>query len=322
MVQIGFDIGGSKIAAGVVDEENKILARREIPFPLGASYQSVVITMAAIVKELLKATNNPESELESIGLSIPGEIDDIAGTIVHAYNLQFHNVPIRKEMEEYFEKVPVFIANDANAAALAELYAGAFRGCRTAVLLTLGTGIGGGIILDGKLFNGGMNHGVELGHMTLQYNGLLCTCGNRGCVETICTATWLIAQGRQALKEHPDCLIAKKAKGLPENINAKLVIDCAREEDAVAKDIFDRYVDQLSSAIASCTVMLDPEVIALGGGVSHAGEFLLAPVRKLVEQKSFFHFPYKVVQAEHGNDSGIIGAAMLVHNAKKGIEKT
>ena len=319
MVQIGFDIGGSKIAAGVVNEEHRILARREIPFPTGASYQAVVVTMAAMIKDLLKTAEIPEEQMESIGISVPGEIDDQTGTIVHAYNLQFHNVPICKEMEEYYKNIPVYIANDANAAALAELYAGAFRGYRTAVLLTIGTGIGGGIILDGKLFNGGLNHGVEIGHMTFQYNGPLCTCGNRGCMETLCSATWIIGEGRKAAAEYPDGMIAGKAAGLPENVNAKMVIDCAREGDPVARDIFDRYVDQLSSAIASCTVMLDPEVIALGGGVSHAGEFLLDPVRKLVEQKSFFHFPYKIVQAEYGNDSGIIGAAMLVHNAKKEI---
>jgi glucokinase len=161
--------------------------------------------------------------------------------------------------------------------------------------LTLGTGVGGGLILGGKMFNGGLGHGVELGHMCLQFGGPLCTCGNLGCVETLCNAPWLIRQSSQAT-------------------DAKMVIDAAKEGDVAAKNIFDRYVDQLSSAIVSCTNLLDPEVVALGGGVSLAGEFLFAPLREQVLRKSFFHHPYKIVPATLGNDAGIIGAAMLAIN--------
>ncbi len=316
MVQIGFDIGGTKIAAGAVNEQNKIIARREVPFPTGTSYKLIAELMAAMCEELLKTAKLPFSELQSIGISIPGDIDEASGMIINAHNLQFHNVPIRKAMEEYYGDVPIFVANDANAAALAELYAGAFRGCKTAVLLTLGTGVGGGVILDGKIFNGGQGHGVELGHMMLEQNGPLCSCGNKGCVETLCAATWIIQQGRKAIIEYPLSLIYSRADGDMEKINARLVIDCAREGDAVAKDIFDRYVDQLSSAIVSCANLLDPEVIALGGGVSGAGEFLLKPLREKVKEKSYFDFPYKIVAAELGTNAGIIGAAMLIHNVK------
>ena len=314
MVQIGFDVGGSKIAAGVVNDRHKILARKEIPFPTGTSYKIVAEIMAVMGEELLKSAKLDLSSLQSIGISVPGDIDEAGGTVLNAHNLQFHNVPLQKEMKDYFKEIPVFLSNDANAAALAELYAGAFRGVKTAVLLTLGTGVGGGLILDGKLFNGGQGHGVELGHMMLSHNGSICSCGNKGCVETLCSASWLIREGRKAVIEYPNSLIFLKAEGSIEKINARLVIDCARDGDAVALDIFTRYVDQLSSAIASCANLLDPEVIALGGGVSRAGEFLFAPLRKQVEEKSYFHVPYRIVPAELGNDAGIIGAAMLINN--------
>jgi len=315
MVQIGFDIGGSKIAAGAVNDENRIIARREVPFPTGTSYKFIVEVMASMKEELLRASKTPEQELSSIGVSIPGNLDEASGTIINAHNLQFHNVPIRKAVNEHFRDVPVFIENDANAAALAELYAGALRGTKTGILLTLGTGVGGGIILDGKLFNGGMGHGVELGHMMLMQYGPVCSCGNKGCVETLSSASWIVKEGRKSIIEYPQSLIFSRADGDMEKITARMVIDCAREGDAVAKDIFDHYLDHLSSAIVSCANLLDPEVIALGGGVSRAGEFLFAPLRERVQKKSFFHFPYKIVPAELGTDAGIVGAAMLARNA-------
>lgn len=301
MIQIGFDVGGSHIAAGVVNEDKQIIARREIPFLPDLPYQTTVEKMADMVRSLCDELSIEPTQLASIGLSVPGSIDPSTGEVIHAHNLQFHSVPIVSEMKTHFPSLPIFLANDANAAALAELHAGAFRGCQTAVLLTLGTGVGGGVILGGKMFNGGLGHGVELGHMCLDLNGPLCTCGNRGCIETLCTATWLIQQGRELM-------------GDQEKMTAKVVIDAAKEGDARGQEIFDRYVDQLSSALVSIANLLDPEVIALGGGVSLAGDFLFEPLREQVRQKSFFHFSHKVVPAELGNDAGIIGAAMLARN--------
>ena len=280
MIQIGFDVGGSHIGAGLVDDQKTILCRKEIPFPTGESYSIVVGRMADLAKELCQEQQIAPETLASIGISVPGDISRDGGTIINAHNLQFHNVPMREEMQRYFPDVPVFVANDANSAALAELHAGAFRGCETAVLLTLGTGVGGGIILNGRMFNGGLGHGVELGHMCLDHNGPICTCGNRGCVETLCTATWVIQQGRKSIIEYPLSMIHTQAEGDLDRVTAKMVFDCAKAGDAIARDIFLRYVDQLSSAIVSIAVLLDPQVIALGGGISLAGDFLFAPLRE------------------------------------------
>lgn len=314
MYQIGFDIGGTNLKVGVVNDNMELVASRNVAFPKGETYEKIAALMAEQVIDLAKEITIPATEFKSIGIATAGSIDASGTIIIHAHNLGFHGVPMVDEMHKHFPEIPVFLANDADAAALAELHVGAFRGKKTAVLLTLGTGVGGGIILGGKMFKGGMGHGNELGHMIIQHGGPICTCGNKGCIETLCTATWLIQQGRKVIVEHPVSLIHEKAEGDMNNVTAKIVIDSAREGDTIAKDIFHTYVDSLSAAITSVVVLLDPEVIALGGGVSLAGDFLFQPVRELVKQKSFFKMYHEIVPAQLGNTAGIIGAALLAKN--------
>lgn len=263
---------------------------------------------------MLKKGGFTTGQVGSIGLAVPGSIEEAKGTIAHAYNLDFHDVPAVEEMEKTFPETPIYLANDANAAALGELCCGVFRGYRTAVLLTIGTGVGGGVICEGKMFNGGQNHGVELGHMMLKYGGIRCSCGNYGCVESYCTATWLIEEGKKLIEEKKDSLVASRAEGNPSNVDAKLVIDAARDGDLHAQEIFETFVDNLSAAITSINAILDPEIIAIGGGVSGAGDILFKPLREKVEEKSFFEVDYKIVPAFLGNDAGIVGAAMLYKN--------
>lgn len=289
MIQIGFDIGGTNIKAGVVDDQSNVLAENTRLFPRGENHEAVLETMEKMVFELLSLVKSKYEEISSIGVAVPGTLDTNNETVLHAYNLGFHNLPLKALLEEKFPGVPVFLANDANAAALGELYKGAFVGCKTAVLFTLGTGVGGGLILGGKLFNGGMGHGIELGHVRLIHDGPLCTCGNRGCLETVCSAKFFENQG----------------------LTAKGVIDKAKAGDKPSLEIFNEYLGYLSDAIVSVSMLLDPEVIALGGGISQAGDFLFEPLRKLVEEKSFFKFPHKTVPTELGNKAGLVGAAML-----------
>ena len=315
MYQIGVDIGGTNIKIGLVDDALEIVERRSIRFPHDGP-QSVADKLAEAIREVLTAAQVPETVLQSIGIVVPGSIDPTGEIVINAYNLGFHDVPFKKLMEAHFPNVPVLMANDANGAALAELYAGAFRGCKTAVLFTLGTGLGGGIILNGHMFNGGMNQGVELGHMYLVNGGEHCTCGNDGCMEAYCAASALARDGQRAMKKHPESLIAARASGDPENVDAKLVIDCAKEGDETAKAVFDQYIDSLSSACASIYNLLDPEVIAIGGGVCGAGEFLFAPLREKTTGKCFYKTHGKLVPAELGNDAGMIGAAMLHKDAQ------
>lgn len=313
---MGFDVGGTNIKVGVVNQNMEIVASRRTPFPTGEHYKKVADIMAGLVRDMANELKVSVSEFQSIGIAVPGSLDPECKKILNAYNLHFHNVPMKQVFEQRFPEIPVFLGNDANVAALAELHCGAFRGCKTAVLLTLGTGVGGGLILNGKMFNGGTGHGVELGHMALMQGGDPCTCGNRGCVESYCAASWLVRQGRKAVIEYPLSLIHKRAKGDMKRVTAKLVVDCAKSGDFIAKEIFNRYLDYLSSAIVSLCVLLGPEIIALGGGVSLAGEFLYRPLRKLVNDKCFFQGKNQIVPAQLGNDAGILGASMLRWNAE------
>jgi len=300
MFQIGFDIGGTNIAAGVVDDSLNILAKADIPFPKGCTCESLSLLLKNIADMFIRENVNL-SELDSIGVAVPGSIDPTREHVINAHNLGLHNAPLRACVQTHFQNTPVLLVNDADAAALAELYKGAFVGAKTAVLLTLGTGVGGGIILNGRLFTGGRGNGVELGHSILQHGGNKCTCGNNGCIETLCSASRLAREGRCAFNE--------------DTVTARVVIDAAKAGDAAAKKIFADYVDALGSAVASIINMLDPEIIALGGGVSHAGNFLFDALRQNVSGKSFFSEYADIVPAQMGNDAGIIGAAMLKRNA-------
>ena len=314
MIHAGFDIGGTNIKAGLVDDQGRITVKRNVPFPK-EEYHSCIAVMERLIADMLTEAGLGRSAIADIGIAVPGSIDPSGSVVLNAYNLGFHNVPLREELQKRYPEIPVGLANDANAAALAELYGGVFEGCRTAVLLTLGTGVGSGLILNGKMFNGGCGRGVEIGHMTLLHGGPACTCGNLGCIESVCTATWLTARGREEAARHPQGAVAKAAGCLIEHVNAKTVVDCAKGGDPAAKAIFDTYVDHLSSAVASIASMLDPEVIALGGGVSLAGDFLYEPLRTQVKEKVFFRCDYTIVPASMGNDAGTIGAAMLCSHA-------
>lgn len=316
MKRIGVDIGGTNIKIGLLNEDLEILARDSIPFPKTTA-EDMADRLTQAIDRLLVDTDR--AELESVGIVVPGSIDRAGETVIAAYNLGFYNVPLKRLMEERLPGVPVFIANDANGAALAELGRGAFKGCKTAVLFTLGTGVGGGIILNGHMFNGGLNQGVELGHAYLVDDGEACTCGNHGCIEAYCSASALARDGQCAMKSDPDSLLAKQSGGDPEKVDARLVVDCARAGDPAAKAVFDRYLGHLSSACASVFNVLDPEVVAIGGGLCGAGEFLFEPLRALTAEKCFYPAHGEIVPAKMGNDAGMVGAAMLYQDVKRKI---
>ena len=313
MYQIGVDIGGTNIKIGLVDEQLQIVRRSSIPFP-HVDGEGVAQQIAAEVRRLLAEQDAAEHELAWGGVIVPGSIDPTGSIVLNAYNLGFHNVPFKAQLQAQFDKVPVYLANDADGAGLAELGRGAFVGAQTAVLLTLGTGVGGGLILGGKMFSGGKRQGVELGHMPLVAGGEYCTCGLDGCIEAYCSATALARDGVRAMEANPESALAKQSGGNAGVIDAKFVIDCAKAGDETAKAVFDTYVDHLGSACIAMIHLLDPEVIAIGGGVCGAGEFLFAPLRENVAKKCFFSDHAKIVPAVMGNDAGIIGAAMLGGN--------
>lgn len=309
MFRIGVDIGGTNIKLGLVNDSLQIIARDTFPFPHMDS-ETVAKQIADASRRLVLEQGLTLDSVSSIGVVVPGSIDSTGTMVLHAYNLNFHHVPFQAQLQAQFGTHPVFLANDADGAALAELGVGAFQGCRSAVLITLGTGVGGGVILNGRLYTGGKGQGVELGHMPLIAGGEPCTCGVHGCIESYCSATALVRQGLRAAAEHPKSALAACGTAL----DAKAVIDSAKSGDPTAQDVFARYVDYLGSACIAIIHLLDPEVIAIGGGVCGAGEFLFRPLRENVAEKCYFSEFAAIVSAKAGNDAGIIGAAMLGHH--------
>ena len=308
MYRIGIDLGGTNIAAGVVDEGQHIVA--EVSLPTGAERpaEAVVADICRAAEKAMEKAGITAAHCASVGIGSPGTCDSANGVVVRAYNLGWDHVPVCRMLEERFH-VPCRLSNDANCAALAEQVAGAAVGHDNVVLITLGTGVGGGIIIGGKIYDGMRGAGAELGHTLLVLDGEPCTCGRRGCWEAYSSATALIRQARQAAAEHPESLLAGA-----EEITGKTVFDAADRGDETANAVVDRFCDYLGAGVTNIVNALAPEVILIGGGISRQGERLLAPVRRYVE-KNCFGGPEGAIPiiaaARLGNDAGIIGAAAL-----------
>ena len=317
MFAIGIDLGGTFIKAGVVDDAGNILIKGARPTGVERGHEATIRDMAGLSLELVEKCGLTLQDIDSVGIGIPGVIDD-RGVVPLLTNLFWHDVKLIERMRAYIDK-PVFVANDATVAGFAESIAGVSKGTRSSVFVTLGTGLGGGVVMDGKPFVGSHGVGSEIGHILLVLGGVMCTCGNRGCWERYASATALIRMGRERMAAEPEGMIAKEAKGDAENVTAKLVMDCAKAGDPGAVEAFNEYVYYLAAGLANMINVYDPEVIALGGGVSAAGSFLLDAVRKRLPELVFYKtMPYARVEiATLGNDAGLIGAAMLAMRADK-----
>ena len=312
MYYIGIDLGGTNIKAGVVDEAGHIISQTYAKTLPQRPYQEVVRDMAACVTTAMKHISIGPNNVEAIGIGIPGLARQDDGSVIFCTNLGWRDIPLRTEMQQYLNK-PVFIDNDATVAGYAESIAGVSKGYPCSVFLTLGTGTGGGIVINGKPWTG--RHGIasEYGHMTIAVDGVPCSCGNNGCCERYTSATAIIRMARQACMTYRDSLMMKLAGGDIERVSAKTVFDAAKAGDPVAFGVFDRYCDYMAITINNIVCTLDPDMIVLGGGVSHAGEFLLEHIRPKVPRYLLYKdLPYAEIRlASLGNDAGIIGAAMV-----------
>lgn len=313
MYYIGIDLGGTSIAYGIVTEDGQIVQFDRSPTRYKEGYEAVLSDMVSVCKKMLKENNIGEKEIISIGIGAPGTIDTGSGTILYANNLEFKNVNVRAYFKNHFD-LPVYLDNDANCAALGESVAGAAKGYKNSVTVTLGTGVGSGIIIDGKLYSGAFGGGGELGHHVIVVDGIECNCGRKGCMESYCTANALIRDAKSAIQEAPDSEIWKLCKNNADNINAKTVFDAYNLNDTTAKALVKNYVYYLADGLANAINILQPEVIVIGGGVSLAGESLLEPLRSSVYAKLYGGSELsstKIEGALLGNDAGIIGAAFL-----------
>ena len=312
MYYLGIDLGGTNVAAAVVTEKGELLGKASLPTPRGVPADQVADQMAAASRAAVEQMGLSMDDIASVGIGSPGTIEPDTGVIRFWSNLDFSNVPLTALMEERLNK-KIYLENDANAAALGEFAAGAGKGSNSMVAITLGTGVGGGAVLNGKLYTGFNYAGMEVGHFVIEHGGRLCTCGRKGCFEAYCSATALIKRTREVMEEHPDSKLWELA-GTLEAVNGRTPFDAAALGDAAAGMVIDEYVDYLGCGVASLVNIFQPEVFCIGGGPSAQGETLMAPVRYILNREDYARNSVhrtRLVRAALGNDAGIIGAALL-----------
>ena len=317
MYRIGIDLGGTNIAVGIVNKKFEIIAQGSVPTLSGRAGEEIVADMASLCKKLLAENGLTEADVASLGIAAPGIVDDETGCIIYANNLGFKDFPILPQLRELLAIKEMHIENDANAAAWGEAIAGAAKGSKSSVMITLGTGVGGGIIADGKVFKGFNSAAGELGHIVIEVDGRPCTCSRYGCWEAYSSATGLINMTKEKLAECAEQgratvmteLVAKKGK-----VNGRTAFDGMRAGDAAATEVVDMYIKYLASGLASMINIFQPEVLSIGGGISNEGQFLLDLVTPLVRKQQYGTglVPMTDIRiAQLRNDAGIIGAAVL-----------
>jgi len=308
---LGIDVGGTFVKGAVVNENGEILANGKIPTDKELGGEKVIYDIADFSKKLVADCKIELSDVVGIGMGIPGIVDGNTGVITYVANLKWYNFPGAALLTK-LTGLPVKLSNDANAAALGEMKFGAGKRYSSAVMITLGTGVGGGVIIDGKLFEGNKGAGTELGHSVIVVGGEPCNCGRRGCLETYASATALIRETRRAMQKNPESKLW--SCGSLEAVDGKLAFDFYNS-DADAKRVVDNYIEKLATGIANFANIFRPEAIIIGGGVCAQGDNLLNPLKKLLDAELFAKGigpDVDLIIAELGNNAGSLGAAALV----------
>ena len=319
MYYLGIDLGGTNIAAGVVNEKYEIVKKKSTPTLPNRDGKLIIKDMAELCRSLVEECGLTIDDIEYAGIATPGTANSESGVVEYANNLPFKKFPIADLLKEYLGVKRVLIENDANAAAKAEAIAGAARGAKFSVMITLGTGLGGGIVLDNKVYSGFNFAGAELGHVVIQKDGKECTCGRKGCWETYSSATGLTNMTKEHLikarKEGRKTLIEDMINGNLDNCNARVAFAAMKQGDEVGKEIVDEYISYLASGIASIINIFQPNVLSIGGGVCNEKDYLLKPLVEEVFRQTYTKTgvtPQTELKiAELGNDAGIVGAAVL-----------
>ena len=310
---VGIDLGGTNIATGVVDENYQIIGRGHAKTKVFHPAEEIADDMIATAHQAIADAGITLEQVEWVGVGSPGTANPETGMIGLANNLGFHDVPLKKILSERIDK-PIHIENDANAAAYGELMAGAAKGLRSMVMVTLGTGVGGGIVIDGRIFSGFNYKGGELGHVGLVKDGVPCTCGRRGCIESYCSATALIRITREAMQLDLTSKMWEITGGSLDSVNGRTAFDAMRMGDKAGAAVVDQYIDNIANAISGIISLIQPEALVIGGGICKEGEPFFAPIRERTYPQTFNHDPNNcaaILQAKLGNDAGIIGAALL-----------
>lgn len=314
MYYLGIDLGGTNIAVGIVDENYQIVARATSKTKTDSPEQ-VADAMAETAREALKNANLTLDDVPWIGVGSPGTVNKATGIIEYANNLPFRNTPMVQMLSERLEGKEVLMENDANAAAYGEYMAGALKGADNAIAITLGTGVGGGVIINHKIYSGSNFAGAELGHTVIVVDGRPCTCGRNGCWETYASATGLIRTTKEHMEKAPkDSPLWTLVGGDINQVSGRTAFDAMRQGDAIGAAIVEEYIHYLSEGIVNMVNIFQPDILCVGGGISNERDTLMNPVRAFVEKQQYAMNSSKktvICRAELGNDAGIIGAALL-----------
>jgi len=302
---IGIDLGGTNIAAGLVNENGEILQKMSVPTKVERGTDAIMDDIAMLCEKLCVSQGIELLDTEKIGIGIPGTVSTDTGMVMYSCNLPLEKVNVAKIISDKCNK-QVTILNDADAAAYGE-YVVSPEKADSFVCITLGTGIGAGIIIDGRIYNGFNGAGAEIGHTTLIKGGIQCSCGRKGCWEKYAAATALVSQAQEAVENNPDSLMAKA-----DEINGKVVFDCAEKGDTTAQAVVEQYIEYVAEGLVNVVNVFQPSRIVIGGGISHQGEAFVGRVREYVYQYDYNRYleKTKITAATLFNDAGIIGAAL------------
>jgi glucokinase len=317
MYRIGIDLGGTNIAAGIVDKDLNLLYTASVPTGADRDGALIMDDMAELCRKLCADHNIALSEIESIGIASPGIANHDTGVVEYANNLPFRKFPIAQMLRERLGIERVRLENDANAAAWGEAVAGAAKGTTNSIMITLGTGVGGGIIIDNKVYSGFNYAGAELGHIVIEVNGAQCSCGRKGCWEAYSSATGLIRMTKEKIEEcerEGRPTLMKKIAEEKGKVSGRTAFDAKRAGDEAAAEVVDKYVLYLAEGLSNIVNIFQPEVVSLGGGVSNEGDYLLDLLMPRIRERVYggnIVLATKICVAKLGNNAGIIGAAML-----------
>ncbi len=315
MNYIGIDIGGMTIKGGLVDEKGNILFKQTIETEPQKHGDEIVGDIVTLIKSILSANGLKASDVDGIGIGSPGSIYDQKGIIRYSCNINFRNTHIVKIVQDSLGIKNVKVSNDANCAALGETVFGAGNGAQNSVMITLGTGVGTGIIVDGRLLAGNKSASAEGGHITIKMGGVKCGCGKKGCYEAYASATALINQTTEACNKYPDSILAKVAKR--DGINGRTVFTAEDEGCLIGKKVLKKYLNYVAQGMLAFANIFFPEVIIVGGGISNEGDRIIKPLQRYISRNIYggsYSPKSKVVAATLKNDAGIIGAAALAMN--------
>lgn len=313
--RIGIDVGGTNVKIALVNDEGKILYSNSVPTRAEMGYEYTVNNIKQAIYDLLKETKLESKDIQGIGFGFPGQVDYKAGIVRNAPNIPgWVEIPIAKIFEDEFH-IPTRVDNDVRCAALGELNYGAGKGCENLICITVGTGIGSGLVVNGKLVRGASNAAGEIGHIKLQMNGgPICGCGDTGCLEAFASGPAIVALAEDYIKGGKSTKYRELANGAP--ITPYIVCEAAKAGDSVAQRIFTIIGEYIGIGMASVVNLLNPEKIIIGGGVADAGEYLLNPLSETLKKRAMkiAGETVKIVHAELGNTAGVIGASLLIES--------